>query len=72
MNRAKQHAIDQGGKIEHEYTLIKGFSYVVFFIYTGCPQLTPPSVKFDKDSVQTLESNEHIKAVEADGKVSTM
>ncbi|KAK7415637.1 hypothetical protein QQX98_005781 [Neonectria punicea] len=23
---AKQHAIDQGGKIEHEYSLIKGFS----------------------------------------------
>lgn len=25
---AKKHATDQGGKIVHEYTLIKGFSYV--------------------------------------------
>jgi hypothetical protein len=24
-DRAKQHARDQGGKIGHEYTLIKGF-----------------------------------------------
>jgi hypothetical protein len=24
--RAKQHAIDQGGKIGHEYKIIKGFS----------------------------------------------
>jgi len=24
--RAKKHAEDQGGKIKHEYTLIKGFS----------------------------------------------
>ncbi|KAH7137130.1 hypothetical protein B0J13DRAFT_448470, partial [Dactylonectria estremocensis] len=26
IQEAKQHAIDQGGKIEHEYSLIKGFS----------------------------------------------
>lgn len=26
IHRAKQHAIDQGGKIEHEYNIIKGFS----------------------------------------------
>ncbi|KAH6899035.1 hypothetical protein B0T10DRAFT_474358 [Thelonectria olida] len=51
---AKAHAVDQGGKIEHEYTLIKGFS-----------------VKFDDDAVQTLESNEHVKAVELDGEMRT-
>ncbi|OAQ71211.1 peptidase inhibitor i9 domain-containing protein [Pochonia chlamydosporia 170] len=49
---AKQHAIDQGGKITHEYTLIKGFA-----------------VSFDKDVMTTLESNEHVKAVEVDGEV---
>ena len=27
--RAKQSAIDQGGKIKHEMKLIKGFTYVV-------------------------------------------
>ncbi|KAH7376185.1 peptidase inhibitor I9 [Plectosphaerella cucumerina] len=52
---AKDHAVSQGGKIGHEYNLIKGFS-----------------VSFDKDSVQTLESHEHIKAVEADQEVHTM
>ncbi|KAJ4018520.1 hypothetical protein NW752_005637 [Fusarium irregulare] len=51
---AKQHAIDQGGKIGHEYSLIKGFS-----------------VEFPHDSVQTLESHEHVKAVEADGEMKT-
>jgi hypothetical protein len=53
-NSAKQHAIDQGGKIGHEYSLIKGFS-----------------VEFPQDSVQTLESHEHIHAVEADGEMKT-
>lgn len=46
---AKKHATDQGGKIGHEYTLIKGFS-----------------VEFPEDAVQTLESHEHVKAVEKD------
>ncbi|KAF7555429.1 hypothetical protein G7046_g6553 [Stylonectria norvegica] len=51
---AKQHAIDQGGKIGHEYSLIKGFS-----------------VTFDKDAVNTLESQEHVKAVELDSEMKT-
>ncbi|ETS82489.1 hypothetical protein PFICI_04365 [Pestalotiopsis fici W106-1] len=51
---AKQHAKDQGGKITHEYSLIKGFA-----------------VEFPKDSVQTLESHEHVKAVEADQEMKT-
>ncbi|KAI6083133.1 peptidase inhibitor I9 [Hypoxylon rubiginosum] len=51
---AKKHATDQGGKIGHEYNLIKGFS-----------------VTFDSDAVTTLESNEHVKAVELDQEVKT-
>ncbi|KAL4726839.1 hypothetical protein ACLX1H_005729 [Fusarium chlamydosporum] len=51
---AKQHAIDQGGKITQEYSIIKGFA-----------------VKFDDDAVQTLESHEHVHAVEPDGEMRT-
>ncbi|KAH7133491.1 hypothetical protein EDB81DRAFT_804134 [Dactylonectria macrodidyma] len=51
---AKDHAVEQGGKIEHEYSLIKGFS-----------------VSFPQDSITTLESHEHVKAVEADQPVHT-
>lgn len=83
--RAKQHAIDQGGKIGHEYTLIKGFSYVLSpqTLHTchGWPaqmknnsELTREPytrVSFDQDSVQTLESHEHVKAVEHDGEMKT-
>ncbi|KAG5972094.1 hypothetical protein E4U55_000914 [Claviceps digitariae] len=49
---AKQHAIDQGGKITHEYSLIKGFT-----------------VEMKDDTITTLETNEHVKAVEKDGEV---
>ncbi|OTB03286.1 hypothetical protein M426DRAFT_321849 [Hypoxylon sp. CI-4A] len=51
---AKKHAEDQGGKIGHEYKLIKGFS-----------------VTFPNDAVNTLESHEHVKAVELDQEVKT-
>ncbi|KAI1501018.1 hypothetical protein F5X99DRAFT_384169 [Biscogniauxia marginata] len=51
---AKKHATDQGGKITHEYNLIKGFA-----------------VSFPEDSIATLESHEHVKAVELDGEVRT-
>ncbi|KAK3899463.1 hypothetical protein C8A05DRAFT_36924 [Staphylotrichum tortipilum] len=51
---AKQHARDQGGKIGHEYTLIKGFQ-----------------VTFPDDAITTLESHEHVQAVELDGEVTT-
>ncbi|KAI0198923.1 branched-chain alpha-ketoacid dehydrogenase [Astrocystis sublimbata] len=46
---AKQHAKDQGGKITHEYNLIKGFA-----------------VEFPEDKISTMETHEHVKAVEAD------
>ncbi|CAJ2514267.1 Uu.00g023860.m01.CDS01 [Anthostomella pinea] len=51
---AKKHAEDQGGKIGHEYKLIKGFS-----------------VSFPKDSVSTMESHEHVEAVEEDKEMKT-
>ncbi|KAH7242482.1 hypothetical protein BKA59DRAFT_514002 [Fusarium tricinctum] len=51
---AKQHAKDQGGKITHEYSLIKGFA-----------------CEFPSDAVNTLESHEHVKTVEEDGKMTT-
>ncbi|KAH9908572.1 peptidase inhibitor I9 [Xylariomycetidae sp. FL2044] len=51
---AKKHAEEQGGKIGHEYNLIKGFS-----------------VTFPKDSVQTMESHEHVQAVEEDKEMKT-
>ncbi|KAI9901530.1 hypothetical protein N3K66_003347 [Trichothecium roseum] len=54
VSEAKQHARDQGGKITHEYKLIKGFA-----------------VEFPDGSVTTLESHPHVKAVEADGQMTT-
>ncbi|KAG5951714.1 hypothetical protein E4U53_002446 [Claviceps sorghi] len=51
---AKKQAIDQGGKITQEYSLIKGFA-----------------VELKDDAITTLEANEHVKAVEKDGPVST-
>ncbi|KAF5668590.1 hypothetical protein FHETE_5222 [Fusarium heterosporum] len=51
---AKQHAKDQGGKITHEYSLIKGFA-----------------VQYDDGAIQTLESHEHVKAVELDSEMRT-
>ncbi|KAL2130438.1 hypothetical protein VTI74DRAFT_6384 [Chaetomium olivicolor] len=50
----KQHARDQGGKIGHEYSLIKAFQ-----------------VTFDKGTVQTLASHEHVENVEQDQEVRT-
>ena len=69
---AKQHAIDQGGKITHEYSLIKGFAYVPGQLNDNVHELTcipNGSVTFDKDAVTTLESNEHVQAVELDKEV---
>ena len=62
---------DKGGKITHEFSLIKGFTYVhldsvsldLFTKYHG-------SAEFPDDSVQTLETNEHV-TVEADSVAKT-
>ncbi|KAI8628254.1 peptidase inhibitor I9 [Xylariaceae sp. FL1651] len=51
---AKKHAQDQGGKITHDYKLIKGFA-----------------VEFPADSISTLESYEHVQAVELDQEMRT-
>lgn len=74
---AKKHAEDQGGKIGHSYNLIKGFSYVAL---PDCMNLNHHfsltsrlscSVDFPEDSISTLESHEHVKAVEKDQVVKT-
>ncbi|KAE8323124.1 hypothetical protein BDV39DRAFT_182726 [Aspergillus sergii] len=54
VQEAKQHAINQGGRITHEYTLIKGFA-----------------VTFPEDAISTLETHEHVKAVEEDVVMTT-
>ncbi|RYP65516.1 hypothetical protein DL771_008273 [Monosporascus sp. 5C6A] len=51
---AKKHAEEQGGKIRHEYNLIKGFS-VEF-----------PEDAVSTQAVTTLKSHEHVKDVEKD------
>ena len=51
---AKKHAEDSGGKIGHEYSLIKGFS-----------------VEYPEGQINTLESHEHVQAVEKDQEVKT-
>lgn len=74
---AKKHAEDQGGKIGHSYNLIKGFSYVApphCLNLNHHLSLTPRlscSVDFPEDSISTLESHEHVKAVEKDQVVKT-
>jgi hypothetical protein len=71
--RAKDHAKDQGGTIQHEYSLIKGFSYVLLQVLSTCYLLLTSTscnrVSFPKDSVSTLENHEHVKAVELDKEV---
>ncbi|KAL6860517.1 hypothetical protein ACO1O0_004545 [Amphichorda felina] len=74
----KKHARDQGGKIEREFKIIKGFSYVPPRYCT--PTITTlqrtradrdTSVSFDDGTVTTLENNEHVKGVELDGVMKT-
>jgi hypothetical protein len=73
---AKKQCTDQGGKIEHEFKLVKGFTYVSlqcrhYVLYSYCEYgLMNNSASFPEDKVHTLSSNEHIN-VENDGKVTT-
>ena len=60
---------DKGGKITHEFSLIKGFTYVAQVVFK-CFTHSVNSAEFPNDSVQTLESNEHV-VVEADSVVKT-
>ncbi|OQD80205.1 hypothetical protein PENANT_c038G00181 [Penicillium antarcticum] len=66
----KQHSIDQGGKISHEYSLIKGFA-VSRFPKTQTADQIPFSVEFPDSVVNTLESHPHVENVEADSEVKT-
>jgi hypothetical protein len=83
--RAKEHARNNGGIIRHEYSLIKGFTYVatVYALSLRPPRLhaaTPAaigpadiesrSVEYPDDQVQVLESTEHLH-IEQDGEVRT-
>ncbi|KFY07187.1 hypothetical protein V492_07373 [Pseudogymnoascus sp. VKM F-4246] len=52
---AKEDAVKQGGKIGHEYNSV----------FKGF------SVTFDEGKVHTLDANEHVEAIEADGEVKT-
>ncbi|OBT43198.1 hypothetical protein VE00_06437 [Pseudogymnoascus sp. WSF 3629] len=52
---AKQDAVKQGGKIGHEYNAV----------FKGF------SVTFPEGTVHTLDANEHVEAIEADGEVKT-
>ena len=75
VKEAKKHATDQGGKITHEYTLIKAFAYASHDLLALARTKTNLScqsrVSFPEDAVQTLESNEHVKLVEKDQEVRT-
>lgn len=81
--RAKKHAEEQGGKILLDLDIIKGFSYVypsptlhkqLQKTSHSSKQLTRIvsylfSVSFPDDAVNTLESSQHVKAVELDQEV---
>ena len=71
LGSAKKNATDQGGKIVHEYTLFKGFSYVFNAVTRTTFKLKFKSVTFPEDAVNTLESNPHVQAVEVDKEVKT-
>jgi len=69
---AKKQCTEQGGKIEHEFKLVKGFTYVIYSNNTVLASANNGgnSASFPDDKVHTLSSNEHIN-VENDGKVTT-
>ncbi|KAJ6008364.1 hypothetical protein N7540_012340 [Penicillium herquei] len=75
LEKAKQLATEKGGVITHEYSLIKGFMYVLYPSFDIIPLVeiltsSPSSVEYPEDHVDTLESSEHIH-VEQDGEVKT-
>ncbi|KAK4247955.1 hypothetical protein C7999DRAFT_31636 [Corynascus novoguineensis] len=74
VDQAKQYARDQGGQIGYEYTLIKGFQYGPHEpLGTGFEIADAKAyrVTFPEDSVHTLDSHEHVEAVEKDQEVRT-
>lgn len=71
LEKAKQQVKDQGGKIVHEFTLIKGFTYIFALSPVACSDAnTKGSAEIPDDCVSTLESNDKI-TVEKDSEVKT-
>jgi len=70
LDNAKQHVIDQGGKITNEFTLIKGFRYASLYPNFPAVIMTHGSAEIPEGVVTTLSSNEHVN-VEADGEMKT-
>lgn len=74
LQKAKDKAKSDGGEIKHEFTLIKGFTYVSFpkRLVWNISKLISwyISVEFPDDKVGVLQTNEHIH-VEEDRGVKT-
>ena len=70
LTKAKENAKSSGGEIKHEFTLIKGFTYVTSrnLHFSRC--LLVCRVEFPDDKVGILQTNDHIH-VEQDGEVTT-
>lgn len=70
LEKAKQTVKDQGGSIKHEFTLIKGFTYVAsrYLLAIACLLERGDSAEFPADKITTLEKNPHLD-VEQDKEV---
>ncbi|KAI7278737.1 hypothetical protein KC345_g5794 [Hortaea werneckii] len=69
LDAAKKQCSDQGGKIVHEFKLVKGFTADTE-LCADTAFLAHISAEFPADKVHTLSSNEHIN-VEDDKQVTT-
>ncbi|RMY35420.1 hypothetical protein D0866_04619 [Hortaea werneckii] len=70
LDAAKKQCSDQGGKIVHEFKLVKGFTYNDTEIRADKVFFAHIRAEFPADKVHTLSSNEHIN-VEDDKQVTT-
>ena len=69
--RAKQTVQEQGGKVTHEFKLVKGFTYGPSkSLGSQVPRSKIHSAEFPADILHTMQSNQHIE-VEADKEVRT-
>lgn len=69
--RLKKEIEKKGGKITHEYNLIKGFAYVFGNKLVSCYVADRDSVTFSDDAVSTFESNPLVGNVEKDSEMHT-
>lgn len=67
LKKARDTAVDQGGKVTHEFTLIKAFTLVYHRMMTF---LTSYRVEYPEGHTSILSSNDNI-SVEQDGEVKT-